>query len=157
MKGVWFWLKIVLVFLFLVALGFAGYFIYQYYQSLQANIQQQELVKTQLTYHAPHLNIEGLPEGKIGEKYQTEILASYTSSHEELTISLKNPPQGFSLGECKKQFDSPILPAPNTITTCVLSGLPSEVQEYNLEFTASVQGPLGFIETTKGLTLTVRK
>jgi hypothetical protein len=151
------WLKIILIFLFLIALGFAGYFVYQYYQSLQANIQQQELIKTQLTYHAPRLHIESLSEGKVGEKYQTEILASYTGSHEELTINLKNPPQGFTLGECKKEFDIPILEKPNTFTSCTLFGVPTEAKEYNLEFTASVRGPLGFIRTSKNAILTIIK
>jgi hypothetical protein len=157
MRGKWFWLEILLVFLFLVVLGFAGYFGYQYYQYLQNTSQQQELVKIQQSYHSPLLHTESLPEGKVGEKYQAEILASYAGSHEELAIKLKNPPQGLNLGDCNKEFDIAILKSPNTFSKCILSGVPTEAQEYNLEISASVQGPLGFVEMKKDVILTISK
>jgi hypothetical protein len=85
----------------------------------------------------PQINTSELPHAKVGVKYQSVVLATLTNANEDLQISVAGLPEGLSLGECGQEFNTNLIPIPNTRTRCVIEGIPIKVGLYQIKISVT--------------------
>lgn len=117
-------------------------------------IKQNENQKIEVqTVLFPYVNtFEFLPT-KVGEKYQSEVFASLQGSHESLEIKASGLPEGLVLDNCTQSNDASSLPIPNTVTKCIIEGIPLKEGEYKVVLTAGTTGEFNVAQSS--LTLTI--
>ena len=146
----------VLIFLFLVSAIIAGYLIYKYKSELkdQSKIESVDTIKTT---PVAYINTFELPPAKAGDEYYSEVFATLTGSNEDLTIGVTGLPDGLTLGKCHQEFDSILIPAPNTQTKCIIEGIPTKAGLYQLKISTTTKNNDGYntVENTVDLTVAV--
>lgn len=151
----------VLISLLLMSAISAGYIIYKYKSELnnQSKIEKVNTIKTSPFPHQnmPQLNTGSLPSAKVGEKYQGEVLASLSNANEDLTIDIEGLPNELTLEKCSQEFNTKLIPTPNTQTKCIIEGIPIKVGLYHLKITATYKYDNGYntVEDIVDLTVTV--
>lgn len=151
----------ILIFLLLVSTASAAYLTYKYKSELnnQSKTEKVNTIKTSPFPHQnmPRLNTGSLPSAIVGEKYQGEVLASLSSANEDLTIDIEGLPNELTLEKCSQEFNTKLIPTPNTQTKCIIKGIPIKTGFYPLKITATYKYDNGYntVENTVDLTVTV--
>lgn len=151
----------VLIFLLLATAASAAYLIYKYKSELnnQSKIEKVNTIKTSPfpQQSIPQLNTGSLLPAKVGEKYQGEVLASLSNANEDLTIDIEGLPNELTLEKCSQEFNTKLIPAPNTQTKCVIEGIPNKIGVYHLKITATYKYDNGYntVEDIVDLTVAV--
>lgn len=85
----------------------------------------------------PQINTFELPDAKAGTGYYSEVFATLSGANEDLTINVTGLPDGLNIGKCRQEFDSKLIPAPNTQTKCTIEGIPSKEGTYHITISTS--------------------
>jgi hypothetical protein len=88
--------------------------------------------------NAPTINTVTLPDATMGVPYTGEIFTSILGSHETLELNISHLPDGLKLTDCTQHFDSRIIPVPNTIRACSITGTPRASGTFQLAVTARI-------------------
>lgn len=116
---------------------------------------RQMQTKSRSSVHgAPSINTVTLPDGKLGEMYTGEIFASFLGPHQDIDLTVTNLPEGLAIGNCTQKYDNPIIPRPNTIRACHITGTPRTAGTFQLAVTAKI--PDGLVDEMRTLPLTVK-
>jgi alkanesulfonate monooxygenase SsuD/methylene tetrahydromethanopterin reductase-like flavin-dependent oxidoreductase (luciferase family) len=78
------------------------------------------------------------PPAHTAELHQAEIFTNILGSHETLELNISNLPDGLKLTDCTQRYDSRIIPVPNTIRTCSITGIPRTAGTFQLAVTARI-------------------
>jgi hypothetical protein len=115
--------------MFLILLGMIIFFVV-------VNNRQQPVSTPPAVTRAPTINTFTLPGAKTGVVYKSEIIASILGSHQDINIAVTNLPEGLAMGDCKQKYDTRILPVPNTMVACPVTGTPRTAGTYQLRVSA---------------------
>lgn len=88
----------------------------------------------------PYINTPELPNGKVGELYNGELIGSLIGSKVKLNITAQQIPAGLSLTNCKQEYNVSYLSKPNSLITCQLIGYPNESGTFDSFFEISAKG-----------------
>jgi len=115
--------------MFLILLGMIVFFVV-------ANNRQQPVNTPAAVTRAPAINTFTLPGAKTGAVYKSEIIASIIGSHRDINLAVTNLPEGLAMGDCKQTYDTRIIPVPNTMVVCPVTGIPRTAGTYQLKVVA---------------------
>jgi len=115
--------------MFLILLGMIAFFVV-------VNNRQQPVSTPAAVTRAPAINTWTLPGAKTGAVYKSEIIASIIGSHKDINLSVTNLPEGLAMGDCKQRYDTRIIPIPNTMVACPVTGIPRTAGTYQLKVVA---------------------
>jgi len=82
-------------------------------------------------------------------------MASTQGSHQNLEMTVANLPEGLTLGKCRQEFDSKLIPTPNTLTKCVIEGTPAKDGLYQIKVSATNKNNSGYHTVEKIIDLVV--
>lgn len=115
--------------MFLILLGMIIFFVV-------VNNRQQPVSTPPAVTRAPTINTFTLPGAKTGVVYKSEIIASIIGSHRDINLTVINLPEGLAMGDCKQTYDTRIIPIPNTMVACLVTGIPRTAGTYQLKVSA---------------------
>jgi hypothetical protein len=145
----------VLISLFLVSTISAGYLIYKYKSELNNQSKIGKINTTKMN-PLPYINTFELPNAKVGTGYYGEVFATLMGANEDLPITITDLPDGLTLGKCSQEFDSKLIPTPNTLTKCLIEGIPAKDGLYQTKVSATNKNNSGYhtVEQTIDLVVT---
>lgn len=65
-----------------------------------------------------------LPNGRVGEEYEAKVTAYIIGGNSRIVIDIERLPEGLEIIGCANAENIQELEAPNTLTTCTVSGKP---------------------------------
>ena len=148
-------LIIVVFFLLLAFVTLNVFLISKYKTQLFKQTEIKQLEKTKKV-PLPYINTSELPPAEVGVKYQAEIFASLSNANEDLTIKVVDLPEGLTSEKCSQEFDSKLIPTPNTLAKCIIEGIPTKDGLYLIKVNTTNKNINGYntIEQTINLVIT---
>lgn len=75
----------------------------------------------------PSLNTPNISPAIVGEEYNYKLIASIIGDNVKMNMEIEELPDGFTLTDCKTQYNVEVMKKPNTLHTCKLKGKSEEV------------------------------